>query len=92
MDGRDVGNICHAGAEEFIKTLIKNNFNFNIDLKNFINDNFDRFTDEKLKERLELLSEKNSYIKIVKRQLLAILENIVRECKASAFSPLKRRK
>ena len=87
VDGRDVGNICHAGAEMFIKLLIKNNFDFNINLVGFIESNFSKFIDENLAERLELLPEKDSFIKIVKRQLLAVLKNIVRECKSTSFRP-----
>jgi len=87
VDGRDIGNICHAGVEKFIKILIKNNFDLNLNLNNFINENFDSFIDENLKNRLDLLSEKEAYIKIVKRQLLAILKNIIRECKSTVFRP-----
>ena len=87
IDGRDIGNICHAGAEKFIKYLIKNKFDFNVNLVKFIEDNFDYFMDDKLKERLEFLSEKQSFIKIVKRQLLSVLKNIIRECKSSSFRP-----
>lgn len=87
VDGRDIGNICHAGAEAFIKSLIKNNFNLNINLTNFIEENFHRFINDSLKERLELLAEKKAFIKIVKRQLLSVLKNIVREMKVSSFKP-----
>lgn len=88
VDGRDIGNICHAGAEKFIKLLIENKFDYNINLIDFIENNFDDFIDDNLKQRLELLSEKNSYIKLAKRQLLLVLKDIVRECKASAFKPV----
>lgn len=87
IDGRDIGNICHAGAEKFIRLLMKNNFNYNINIPKFIEDNFNDFIDDKLKERLEFLSERQSFIKIVKRQLLSVLNNIVRECKSSSFKP-----
>lgn len=87
VDGRDVGNICHACAEQFIKHLIQNNFDLNINLVDFIENNFDKFLDENLKERLEFLSEKEAYIKIVKRQLLFVLKNIIREMKLSSFRP-----
>ena len=87
VDARDIGNICHNGAEAFIKFLISNNFDFNVNLVEFIENNFNSFVDDKLKDKLELLSEKNSYIKTAKRQLLAILKNIVRECKLSSFRP-----
>lgn len=87
VDGRDVGNICHAGAEAFIKLLIKNGFDLSVNLVQFIENNFDKFLDEKLKERLDFLSEKDAYIKIVKRQLLSILKNIIRECKSTSFKP-----
>lgn len=87
VDGRDIGNICHSGAESFIKELIKNKFDFNIDINKFIEDNFDNFIDDNLKERLELLSEKASYIKTAKRQLLSILKNIVKELQISSFRP-----
>ena len=87
VDGRDVGNICHAGAEAFIKLLIKNGFDFNINLIEFIEKNFSDFVDKHLCERLEFLSEKEAYIKLIKRQLLLILKNIIRECKATVFRP-----
>lgn len=87
VDARDIGNICHNGAEAFIKLLIANNFDFNINLLEFIENNFNSFIDDKLKDRLDLLSEKNSYIKTAKRQLLAILKNIIRECKLTSFRP-----
>lgn len=87
VDGRDVGNICHAGAEEFIKLLMKNQFKFNIDIAGFINENFDKFLGQSLKDRLNHLSEKESFIKLVKRQLLSILKSIVRELRATIFRP-----
>ena len=87
VDERDVGNICHAGVELYIKQFIKNHYNFNYNLIKFINDNFQSFIDDNLNERLEYMSEKNAFIKIVKRQLLSILKSVIRESKATDFKP-----
>lgn len=90
FDARDTGNICHAGAELFVKELMKNGYETieNIDIQNFIEENFDKIVlQEKIEEKLANASESESLIEFFKHQLFVVLFDIVRELKASYFKP-----
>lgn len=88
IDPRDTGNICHKGAELFVKTLMKMSPPYNIDVNDFINKKFHQIVDEaSVKEKLESASEKASLIKFYKHQLEVILNDILTEIQASEFKP-----
>ena len=90
FDARDTGNICHAGAELFVKHIISlgvDNLN-NIDIDKFIDENFESLIkQENIEEKLENATEKNSLIAFFKHQLYIIFNDIVREINASYFRP-----
>ena len=84
---RDIGNICHKGAELFVKELIDKSVE-NIDIKIFIEKNFDFIVkDLKIEEKLENSSEKKSLVAFFKHQLNSVLSDIVKEVKQSYFAP-----
>ena len=86
---RDIGNICHKSAELFLKELIQNEFNFEIDIDKFIKENFIKIlNDEKLIDKFEATDEKKSLENYLKNQIRVILKDIVRDLKFSQFRPL----
>ncbi len=88
FDARDVGNICHKGNEKFIKRLIKNRFDLTIDIERFIEDEFDSIiNEENLKEKIEMLDEKVSFIRFIKRQLKSNFSDIIRDLEKTKFRP-----
>ncbi len=88
FDQRDIGNVCHSGAELFIKSLQKQNYDLKTDIDDFIEKNFDYILDrENLKEKLEVLDEKDAFTRYLKRQIKSNLQNIVRELSKSSFKP-----
>ncbi len=88
FDPRDIGNICHKGAEKFIKELIKNGFDFEIDIDRFIESRLGKIIEEEhLNEKLDLLDEKEPFVRFIKRQLKANFNDIIRELKKSSFRP-----
>lgn len=88
FDARDVGNIIHKGNEKFIKTLMKNGFDLSINIDKFIEKEFDNIIiEEKLLEKIEMLDEKVSFIRFIKRQLKANFECIIRDLEKSQFRP-----
>ena len=84
----DIGNICHRGAELLVQQIIDNDYDTNIDLVKFINNQFDRIlSDVKLVEKIDISEEKYSLIKFLKKQLLSVLKDIVREMNLSEYKP-----
>ena len=87
FDPRDIGNICHKCAEKFVKKLRKEE-NLNLNVEEFIEDNLESILkEEKLKEKLDCLDERESFLRYIKRQLKANLEDILREQRQSSFKP-----
>ena len=85
---KDIGNICHRGAELFVKKLIKENFDLSISIKDFIDNNFVKILeDEKLYDKFILLSEKESLEKYLKNHLRVLLQDIIKEMSISKFRP-----
>ena len=88
FDVRDIGNICHRCAELLVKKIINNNYNFDIDLKEFVDKNFENIIkDEQLEEKIDATDEKFSLKRYIKKQLYSISKDIVREIKSSEFKP-----
>lgn len=90
FDARDTGNICHAGAELFVKELISKDFNNldSINIDEFIEQNFYKIIrQENIEEKLNVVSERNSLIAFFKHQLNVLLSDILKEIKYSSFRP-----
>lgn len=86
---RDIGNICHKSAEIFLKELMQAEFNFEIDIEKFVNDNFIKILkDENLLDKFEATDEKKSLENYLKNQIRVMLKDIVRDLKSSQFRPL----
>lgn len=84
----DIGTVCHSGAELFVKSLIENNYNLDVDIVKFIDKNFYKLLkNSKLDEKFESLPEKKSLERYLKNQLRTIFQDIVREMKVSKFRP-----
>lgn len=85
FDARDIGNICHKGAEILVSKLIKGE---KIDLQKFIDKNFDYIIESSgAKEKLDNASEKASLIDFFKHQLFVLLGDILKENNHSGFKP-----
>ena len=88
LEVKDVGNVCHRSAELFAQELIKNEFDLEIDIDEFIAKKFYQILrDEKLEERLSEISERNTIEKYLKNQIKAILQDIIKELKVTKFRP-----
>lgn len=88
IEVKDIGNICHRAVELFVEELIDTNYNLDIDIKKFINKNYDRILkDEKLDEKIKFVSEKDSLERYIKNQLKTIFKDIKRELEISEFRP-----
>lgn len=88
FDQRDIGNICHKGVELFIKYLQKKNYDLNVDIDEFIENNFETILEkENLKEKLNILEEKDAFTRYLKRQIKSNLQSIVRELGKTSFRP-----
>lgn len=88
IDVRDIGNICHKGAEMFIYALMKDNFTKKINKKEFIDKNFEIILkEEKVKDKLDYIDEKDALVRYLKRQLLSNFSAIERDLEKSAFKP-----
>lgn len=88
LEEKEVGNICHRGAELFVKEIIKNQFTKEIDIKNFVNKNFIKILeDEKIFEKFNALTERESLENYLKKHLMTLLNDIKKEMDASLFRP-----
>ena len=90
FDARDTGNICHAGAEIFVKYLMEQGFEGtgDVDIDKFIEDNFDFIIkQENITEKLENATERKSLIDFFKHQLHIIFADIIKELQVSSFRP-----
>ncbi len=93
FEPRDIGNLCHKGAELLLKEIIRNNclneFDKNL-LVEFIDKNFNRMVkEENLTEKLDEAVEKDALVKFIKNQILILFENIIKELKVTSFKPSK---
>lgn len=85
---KDIGNVCHRGAELFVKKLMKNNFDLSENVEKFVNENFKKLLEyERLEDKFEEIAEKESLEKFLKNHLCYLLNNIIREMKVSKFRP-----
>lgn len=93
FDPRDIGNICHKGAEMLLSQIIKKNNLHEFDkekISQFIDKNFLLILEkENLTEKIEQTVEKNALIKFIKNQMLVLFENIIKELKSTSFKPSK---
>lgn len=90
---RDIGNICHKGAELLLEDIIKNDSLKNFDknkIVEFIDKNFNKIIKlENLREKLDEAVEKDILIKFIKNQMTVLFEDIVKELNLSSFKPSK---
>lgn len=90
---RDIGNICHKGAEILLEDIINNDSlaTFNKDkISKFIDKNFNKIIKlENLKEKLDDAVEKDVLIKFIKNQMTVLFEDIIKELNATSFKPSK---
>ena len=91
FDQRDVGDICHKAVELFVEEYLEKDFSFDYGIvDSFIDKNFDKIIESLLLyKKLDLVFEKNSLIKFLKKQLKTILENVCREMQTSKFKPYR---
>lgn len=88
FDARDIGNICHRCAEVLVQHIIKDNYNLDIEAKQFVDNNFENIIqDESLQEKIDATDEKYSLINFLKKQLKSVVEDILREMRSSLFKP-----
>ncbi len=88
FDARDIGNICHKGNEKFIKRLKRDNFDLSIDIDRFIESEFKQIIEEeKLSEKIDMLDERDSFIRFIKRQMKSNFVDIIRDLEKSQFRP-----
>lgn len=88
FDARDLGNICHKGAQMLINTLINKGYKCDFDLEKYTDGIFDQILlEENLKEKIENSQEKYWLAKFIKKQLNYIFYDIIREVKQSLFKP-----
>lgn len=90
FDVRDIGNICHYGAELFVKYLMDRDYDDldNIDINHFIDDCFDEIIEkENVKDKIINASESKSLISFFKHQLYILFGDILSEIKSSYFRP-----
>ena len=88
FDARDLGNVCHKMAELFVRDIIKGKDYKSINLKEFIDKNTPRvFESENVKEKIEILEEGASLVGFLKKQMLSLLRDIVKELDKSLFRP-----
>ncbi len=88
FDQRDIGNICHEGAEEFVKVLMKNGFNLGVDIDKIADEILTKILNkEEMKEKLNLLEEKESFVYYIKRHLKSNFKDIITEIQKSSFRP-----
>ena len=85
FDVKDFGNICHRGAELFVKEYMKRD---KVHVETFVEQNFMKIIkDELLEEKLDANNEKASLLRYIKNQLRVLLYDILRELDCSAFKP-----
>ena len=85
---KDIGNICHRGAELFVKKIIEKNFDLEINIDKFIEENFYKILkDENLEEKFSVMTEKNTLERYLKNQIKSILQDIIKDLKVSSFRP-----
>lgn len=93
FDPRDIGNICHKGAELLHAQIIKDKDLSRYEresLEQFIDDNFDKIINEEgLSEKIEEVVERDSLIVFIKKHMLQFFENIIKELKSTLFVPNK---
>lgn len=88
FDARDVGNICHKGAELFGKAISDGGIE-DVDVKKFVSDNIDKIiADTGATDKLENNAHKTSIKKYFMHQLEVLCSGILREQKASDFRPV----
>ena len=87
FDARDTGNICHRGAELFVKEIMAKGKE-NLSINEFIDKNFDNILAElELTDKLDSASEKKSLVAFFKHQLYTVLSDILKEMDLSSFAP-----
>lgn len=87
FDARDTGNICHRGAELFVKEIMAKGKD-NLSVNEFIDKNFDNILAElELTDKLDSASEKKSLVAFFKHQLFTVLSDILKEINLSSFVP-----
>lgn len=85
---KDIGNVCHRGAELFVQKLMKNNFDLSENVENFVDKNFVKILeDERLKDKFEEITEKDSLERFLKNHLCYLINNIKKEMSVSKFRP-----
>lgn len=91
FDQKDVGNFCHKAAEKYVAQFVGKEFKSEFGrIDRFIDDNFDKILVElNLKDKLDLIFEKEGLIKFLKFQIKTILNNIELEMSQSCYMPFK---
>ena len=85
---KDIGNVCHRGAELFARELYNKNFDLKINVDEFINQHFCQILeDERLLEKFDSVDEKQSLEKYLKKHLRSLLGDILKEMEVSRFRP-----
>ena len=86
IDYRDIGNLCHKGAELLLNEL-KNGKTTDIEM--FVNCNFDKILSlTEIDKKIALASEKKSLKGFLRKHLLSFLKDVQREFLSSSFKPL----
>lgn len=87
FDQRDLGTVCHKMAELFVKQKVMRG-EVDCDVKAFVNKNLDYVLEtEGVNEIIQHLEEKNGLIGFLKKQMISLLKDIVKENKKSSFKP-----
>lgn len=86
FDVRDIGNICHAGVEIFVKEQMREERPLSID--KFLKDNLQLIIKKtNLEDKLETTSEKEALLSYLTHQLKVVLNDVAKELELSSFKP-----
>lgn len=86
FDVRDIGNICHAGVEIFVKEQMREERPLSID--KFLKDNLQLIIKKtNLEDKLETTSEKEVLLSYLTHQLKVVLNDVAKEMELSSFKP-----
>lgn len=87
FDVRDIGNICHAGVEMFVREQMRR-ADKQISVENFLDNNLKVIIKNlNLEEKLDAISEKEALLLYIRHQLEVILKDVATEISRSSFKP-----
>ncbi|MBO5395054.1 MAG: PD-(D/E)XK nuclease family protein [Clostridia bacterium] len=88
FDPRDLGSVCHKMAELFVKLCVLKGRHNQTDVKAFVEKYLlSVLESEGVREKIDNMEEAASLLGFLKKQMISLLKDIVKECNQSLFKP-----